>query len=107
MLRERVTLTKILSVALTVVGVCLVSLYPSNSLDDEEERTNTTMPGLSANDDDDEEYENPLGYAVSSLILCLHIATGSAFLFLSVCHHQCFALRYLPNILQTPSFSRR
>ncbi len=28
MLKERVTLTKILSVAVTVVGVCLVSLYP-------------------------------------------------------------------------------
>ncbi len=80
MLKERVTLTKILSVAVTVVGVCLVSLYPSNILDDEEEKTNITVPGTS--EDDDDNYEHPLGYVVSCLkkLYAFILAIDSIFL---------------------------
>ena len=68
-LKERVTLTKLISVVSTIVGVCLISFYPFNILDEEENASNGTMSRVSEknSDDDDEEYEHFLGYVVSCL----------------------------------------
>ena len=66
-LKERVTLTKLISVVSTIVGVCLISFYHFNILDEKENASNGTMSQVSEknSDDDVEEYEYFLGYVVS------------------------------------------
>ncbi len=60
LLRERVTVVKVLSVALTVVGVCLVSLFSSH--DGGHTNSNSTSQLLLT--DDKEPKSTPIGYVV-------------------------------------------
>ena len=74
LLRERVTLTKTFSVILTVVGVCLISLY---SLKEGNSKVVSNTSALLLEEDletsDNSSVRNtPLGYVVSSMfIVCI------------------------------------
>ena len=81
MLKERITLTKLLSVAFTIVGVCLVSLFRTNTLK-EEEKFNSTMSATSH--EEDEEFESPLGYVVGGMTLKVSKMLFISFFFFSL-----------------------
>jgi len=71
LLRERVTVIKVLSVVLTIVGVCLVSLFSSLGNNGHSGTSNSTSPelfvsseGAELQSDDQENPSTPIGYVV-------------------------------------------